>query len=360
MCTSCAAPAIDPQKQDAFAERFLQMLNGGITMLLISLGHRSGLFDVMSDGKPRTSTQLAADAQLHERYVREWLGGMVAAQIVQRDAAEGTHTLPHEHAHWLSRSAPTANLAIFAQYIPGLACVEDPLLECFRNGGGVPYSAYPRFHEVMAEDSGQAIVPIIVDQIVPLIPGLHDRLTTGIDTLDIGCGRGLALMQLAQAYPQSRFVGYDLSSEAIQWATRTAAERGLTNIRFAEKDLTTWNEPHAFDWITALDAIHDQARPDLVLAAIRKALRPGGTFFMLDIDLSSEPIDNINHPMGPALYGISCMHCMTVSLAQGGLSLGAAWGRQLAEKMLRKAGFKNISIHRFEHDIQNACFIMQT
>jgi SAM-dependent methyltransferase len=125
-------------------------------------------------------------------------------------------------------------------------------------------------------------------------------------------------------------------------------------------DLTTWDEPKSFDWIMALDAIHDQARPDLVLAAIRRALKLGGVFLMQDIDASSEPVDNITHPLGTLLYGISCMSCMTVSLAQGGMGLGAVWGVQLAEKMLREAGFDSIKINRFEHDVQNAYFVMQT
>ncbi len=357
MCLACETPR-NTEKQDAFSERLLGILNNGMTGLLISVGHRARLFDVMADGVPRTSGQLAADAGLHERYVREWLGGMVAARIVEREPATGTHVLPPEHAHWLSRRSPTSNMAVFAQYIPSLAQAEDRLLDCFRNGGGVPYEAYPRFHDVMAEDSGQSIVPVIVEEIVPLFPGLHERLQAGIDVLDVGCGRGLALMRLAAHYPASRFTGYDLSPAAITFARDEAAGRGLANLTFEPRDLTHWQPEPAFDWITALDAVHDQARPDHLLASIRKALRPGGVFLMQDIDASSEPIDNIDHPLGPMLYAVSCMHCMTVSLAQGGLGLGAMWGVQLAEKMLREAGFERIRIHRFEHDVQNAYFLI--
>lgn len=359
MCIACGM-TIDTQKQDAFAQRLLEMLNHGMTALLISLGHRAGLFDAMADGHARTSTQLAQQAGLNERYVREWLGGMVAARIVQRDPQADTHRLPPEHAASLSRQSPTGNMAVFAQYVSNLGYVEDQVLDCFRRGGGVPYDAFPRFHDVMEEDSWQSIVPIIVDQVVPLVPGLHDRLTHGIDVLDIGCGRGRAIIQLAKAYPNSRFVGYDLVPAAIAFAQRLANEAGVTNIRFEVKDLTHWHEPDAFDWITALDAIHDQARPDHVLTAIRQALRPRGVFLMQDIDLSSEPTENVEHPLAAMLYAVSCMHCMTVSLAQGGLGLGAAWGVQLAQKMLRQAGFENIAIHRFDHDVQNAYFVMQT
>src|SRR5690606_12463640 len=208
----------------------------------------------------------------------------------------GTHVLPAEHAHWLSRKSPTANMAVFAQYIPTLGAVENQIVDCFLHGGGVPYSSYPRFHDVMAEDSGQSIVPIILDQVVPIIPGMEERLATGIDVLDIGCGRGKALLQLAKAYPNSRFVGYDFSFEAVSYANAAAREMGVMNIDYVVKDLTNWNEPQSHDWILALDAIHDQARPDLVLSAVRRALRPGGVFLMQDIDASSEPVDNIDHP----------------------------------------------------------------
>lgn len=359
MCLACTA-TLDVEKRDGFADRLLGMLNGGMSALMISLGHRAGLFDILSDGKARTSHELAEAAGANERYVREWLGAMVASRIVDRDPATGTHRLPGEHAHWLTRRNPTANMAVFTQYVAVLGGVEDRILDCFREGGGVPYSEFPRFHEVMAEDSGQSIVPIIVSDVVPLMPGLHERLTAGIDVLDIGCGKGRALIEVAKAYPNSRFTGYDLSEEALNQARAAAAEAGLTNLRFVQRDLTHWHEPAAFDWITAFDAIHDQARPDLVLKAIRAALRPGGIFFMQDIDTSSEPVENIDHPLGAMLYTISCMHCMTVSLAQGGMGLGAAWGVQLAQKMLREAGFNRIRLHRFDHDVQNCYYIMET
>jgi SAM-dependent methyltransferase len=351
---------LDEGKRDAFSERLLGMLNGGMTMLMVSLGHRSGLFDAMNDGAGRSVASLAAETGLDERYVREWLGAMVAAGIVERDPAQGAHRLPPEHGHWLSRAEPTNNLGTFAQYLSVLGRVEDEVLACFREGGGVPYEKYPRFHDVMAEDSGQSIVPVIVELAVPLVPGLHERLTAGIDVLDIGCGRGRALLRLAQVYGKSRFVRYDLSAEAVAEGNRAARAAGLGNLSFEVRDLTTWREPGSFDWITALDAIHDQARPDKVLRAIREALRPGGVFLMQDIDVSSEPCDNVDHPMGAMIYAISCMHCMTVSLAQGGLGLGAAWGVQLAESMLRESGFESVRVHRFEHDVQNAYFVMET
>ncbi|HMO99482.1 MAG TPA: class I SAM-dependent methyltransferase [Kiritimatiellia bacterium] len=348
---------LDTTKMDAFADRYVGMLNSGMTAMMISIGHRAGLFDAMADGASRTSSEWAEAAGLHERYVREWLAAMVVSRIIERDATANTFRLPGEHAHWLCRKAPVANLAVFAQYLPLLAQVEDQILDCFRQGGGLPYEAYSRFHDVMAEDSGQTIVPALLDHVVPLIPGWHERLTNGIDVLDVGCGKGRALMALARAYPNSFFTGYDLNATVIEAARKEAGD--LPNIRFEVRDLTHWDEPAAFDWVLALDAIHDQARPDLVLSAIRRTLRPGGAFFMQDIDANSDPSDNLEHPLGAFLYAISTMHCMPVSLAQGGMGLGTAWGVQLAERMLREAGFDAITTHRFPHDSQNVYFIMK-
>lgn len=357
MCIACGT-TLDASKLDAFAERYVSMLNGGMVALMVSIGHRTGLFDAMGDGMARTSEELAQHAGLNERYVREWLGAMTVGAIVERDSAADTYRLPPEHAHWLTRQSPTANLAVFAQYLPLLAQVEERILDCFRDGGGVSYSEFARFHDVMAEDSGQSIVPVLLDQAIPLMPGLHERLTAGIRVLDAGCGKGRALIELARAYPRSDFTGYDLVEDPLVEARRSSS--GLPNVHFVRRDLTDWDEPASFDWILALDAIHDQARPDKVLAAIRNALRPGGLFFMQDIDASSEPAENIDHPLGAFIYTVSCLHCMTVSLAQpGGIGLGAAWGVQKAESMLRDAGFEEIRIHRFPHDVQNAYYIMQ-
>jgi 2-polyprenyl-3-methyl-5-hydroxy-6-metoxy-1,4-benzoquinol methylase len=326
-------------------------------VLLVSLGHRSGLFDTLAGLPPTDSAGIAAAAGLDERYVREWLGGMVAGGVVEHDPESGTYRLPSERAAFLTRGAASDNLAVFAQYIPLLAGVEDDILRCFREGGGVPYGAYDRFHEVMAEDSGQSLLPVLIDQVLPFAPGLRERLTAGIDVLDVGCGQGRALRLLARTFPQSRFTGYDLCAEPIAAARAAAAAEGLTNVTFEQRDLTTFDVVGRWDLITAFDAIHDQARPDLVLAGIARHLREGGTFLMQDIDASRHVHENVAHPLGALLYAVSTMHCMTVSLAQGGMGLGAMWGRETALAMLAEAGFGAVEVARLPHDVQNCWFV---
>ncbi len=346
------------ERSEAFAERLLGILNDGALSLMISIGHRTGLFDAMCPMPPSTSEQIARAVGLNERYVREWLGAMLTGGIVECDRRGKLFSLPVEHVVWLTRKAAPNNVAVFAQYIPLLGRVEDKILDCFRKGGGVPYSAYGRFHEVMAEDSGQTVVAALIDHILPLVPGLIKSLQRGLNVLDVGCGSGRALNLMAQTYPKSRFAGYDLADEAIQAGRRQAKRLGLTNVKFEQRDLTTFDIRERYDLITAFDAIHDQARPDKVLAGIARALKPDGVFLMQDIAASSQMHRNRNQPVGPLLYTISCMHCMPVSLAQNGAGLGAMWGRQKAREMLKAAGFGKVKVKRLPHDFQNNYFII--
>ena len=347
----------DQAKAEGFAERMVGVLNEGAIALMTSIGHRTGLFDAMATLPPSTSEEIASAADLNERYVREWLGAMVVGGIVEHDPLEGTYYLPQEHAAFLTRAASPENIAAFAQYIPLLGSVEDGVVESFKHGGGVPYSAFPRFQEVMAEDSGQTVLPALTEHILPLVPGLIERLEEGIDVLDVGCGSGRALNLMARTFPNSRFVGYDLSEEAIGRARAEAQENGTTNVRFEAKDVATLDEEARYALITTFDAVHDQAKPAAVLRGIAKALKEDGVYLMQDIAGSSHHHNNLEHPIGPFLYTISCMHCMTVSLAQGGEGLGAMWGEEKAREMLKEAGFKEVRVEQLPHDFQNYYYI---
>jgi len=348
---------IDETKSQAFGERLVGALNNAAIILMTSLGHRTGLFDTLSTLPPSTSERIAGAAHLNERYVREWLGAMVTGGIVEYDAETKAYSFPAEHAAWLTRAASPNNLAVATQFIPVLAAVEDAIVGCFRKGGGVPYSAFHRFHEVMAEESAQTVLSVLFDGILPLVPGLTERLEAGIDVLDVGCGSGRALVALAKAFPKSRFQGYDLSEEATGVGRATAAAAGLSNLEFSIRDVTSLDERGRFDLITAFDAIHDQANPTAVLAGIARSLASDGVFLMQDISGSSHVHENMSHPMAPMLYTISCMHCMTVSLAAGGAGLGTMWGEDTALRMLGEAGFENVDLYRLPHDVMNCFYV---
>lgn len=205
----------DTTKAESFAGRMLDVLNSSAIALMTSIGHRTELFDTMAELPPSTSQQIADAAGLKERYVREWLGAMVTGRLVNYDPINKTYCLPAEHAAFLTRAVASDNIAVFAQFIPLLGTVEERIIDCFYKGGGVPYSEFKRFHAVMAEDSGQSTVPALFGRILPLIPGVTEALQQGIDVLDVGCGSGRALNTMAEAFPNSRFTGYDFSGEAI-------------------------------------------------------------------------------------------------------------------------------------------------
>jgi SAM-dependent methyltransferase len=351
------APKLDHAAVEAFGDRVIGILNDACTALMTSIGHQTGLFDALAAAGPVTSTELAKRTGLNERYVREWLKALATARILNYDPRRERYRLPAEHAAWLTTASGPNNLARTMQYIPMLAEVEQAIVDCFHTGGGLSYDHYPRFHAMMEEDSSAVFDAALVDVIIPLVEGLPDRLRDGVHVADIGCGSGHAVNVLAQAYPASRLVGYDFSTEAIHAARGEADELGLTNARFEVLDVATLDEPDSFDLVTAFDAIHDQAHPAKVLAAVVRALHADGFFLMVDIKASSNLEDNFDLPWAPFVYAVSTLHCMTVSLGLDGDGLGTAWGHQLATTMLSDAGFNHVEIREVEDDPFNNYYL---
>jgi SAM-dependent methyltransferase len=352
--------ALDEAALEAFADRVIDVLNDACTALMISIGHQTGLFGALHGTGPATSAQVADAGGLNERYVREWLNAMTTARFVFYDPQSRTYHLPREHAAWLVEEAGPDNLARIMRFVPLMAEVEQGIVRCFREGGGLSYADYPRFHAVMGEDSAAVVDATLLSRTVPLVEGLDARLQTGIDVADIGCGSGHAINVLARAYPASRFTGFDFSEEAIAAGRAEAKAWGLTNAKFELCDVATLHRPNAFDLITAFDAIHDQAHPAHVMAAISRALRPVGTFLMVDICAASAVEDNLDLPWAPFLYTVSTMHCMSVSLGLDGDGLGTVWGEQVATRMLHEAGFTDVAIHTVDGDPFNSFYVART
>lgn len=342
---------------EEFAQRMVDAIDSASLAILLSIGHQTNLFDAMAELPPATSTQIAEAAGLDERYVREWLGGVVSGRVVDYDPAAQTYTLASHRAAVLTRAAGPDNLARVAQFIPLLAEVEQKVLGCFRSGGGLSYGEYPRFHTLMAETSGEVFDAALVDVILPMAEGLPEQLRAGIDVADIGCGSGHAVNVMAHAYPASRFTGIDFSDEGLAAGRGEAERRGLANATFIARDVAQLDAADTYDAITAFDAIHDQAHPARVLENIYRALRPGGVFLMVDIKASSKLEDNVGAPFAAYKYAVSTMHCMTVSLALDGAGLGTCWGRELAMSMLAEAGFTDVTVREIESDPINYYYV---
>ncbi len=343
------------------------VVNSAMLALMISVGDRTGLFDVMETLPPSTSTEIARAAELDERYVREWLAAMATGGIVAHDPATMTFVLPPEHAAALKRvvgGPGAAGLAGLTQHVGFLAQMEDQVIDCFRNGGGLPYDVFaPAWGSRLAPKPG-APGPLrdaaLLDGALPLVPHVVERLQVGIDVADVGCANGRQISVMAQMFPASRFVGIDFYKDAdLDEARAQARKNGFTNLRFEKKDAATLDGSEKFDFITTFDAVHDQARPDLVLRGIAKSLRPQGVYLCVDTSGSSTLADNLADPLGVFKYTWSVMHCMTVSLAYGGMGLGTVWGEQLARQMIRDAGFASVETVHLPGDLIN-CYHVAT
>ena len=349
------AANLDRQKLRTFRHILAGINNGGMLNLMLKIGDDLGLFDAAAQG-PTSSQELAERAGLQERYVREWLGAMVTGGIFEYDADTRTYTLPPEHASLLTGidnvTAFAHRTVLFTKHLPGVT-------EAFKHGGGVPYTAFrPDFTDFQNLGSRRRHDRFLLSNYLPAVPGLTERLSRGLRACDVGCGTGHAANLMAQAFPASTFVGYDIGQDAIASARQEAQTGGLDNASFEVQDARRFPTEPKFDLITAFDAIHDQVDPQGVLNQIRAALAPGGTFLMLDIKASSHLEDNIGASAAPALYAVSVMHCMTVSLAHDGAGLGTVWGEQLARRMLAEAGFSRVETAD-PHDQMNlvyACY----
>lgn len=347
--------ALDEERVEAFAARLTSMMDDASLALLTSLGHRTGLFDAMAGLGPATSAEVARAAVLDERYVREWLGGMTVGGFVEYDPAARTYLLPAEHAAATTRAAGPDNVAFITQYIGLMGNVEPEIARVFREGGGLPYSAYPTFQQLQRDETARVFDAALVDGILTLVPGLVERLEQGIDVVDVGTGGGHAVNVMARAFPRSRFLGIDISEEGLGLARAEAEAWGLTNARFEVTDAATLSGRFAL--VTAFDTVHDQAQPTKFLEAVAGAVADDGIFLMGDIAFSSDLEDNVANPLAPTIFALSVFHCLTVSLAYGGEGLGTAWGEQKARTMLAAAGLGEIDTAQVEGDPFNIYYI---
>ena len=357
MTTNTQVDQFDAAKAEAFADQLVGAINGASVVALTSIGSRAGLFEAMAGGPAATSREIAEAAGLDERYVREWLGGMVVGKVIDYDASTQTYRLPPEHAAFLTEEAGPNNLSVLAQVFPYFGVVQEELVASFQNGGGVPYESYPDFQVMQARTTTAYLDASLVQAVLPLAPGVVDALQSGAEALDIGTGAGHAVNVMAAAFPNSRFTGYDFSADGIALGREESERMRLTNTRFEVRDIANLGATSQYDLITAIELVHDLARPLDVLRGVYDSLKPDGTFLVVDIAASSLLEENMDHPLGPTLYTFSVYHCMTVSLAQGGVGLGTVVGEQKVTELLHEAGFRHVEVKHIEGDIFYAYYI---
>ncbi len=354
-------------EQELFSEKMVQILNQGALNLAMGLGYRMGLFDVMDTFKgPASVSMISQAAGLNARYVLEWLGIMATGGIVtlSRDSdGQDLFRLPKAHADVITRRSGNANLGVYTQEIPLLtASVYDALAHGFQTGEGISYEHYPRFQRFMGQLADAKHNQVLVNLFLPSVENgeMVKKLNRGISVCDLGCAEGVALILMAESFPNSRFVGIDLSEAIISKAEAKAKAKGLRNISFLNEDAALLEDQHlrlkTFDYVTAFDAIHDQTRPLETLKGVFAILKDGGVFSMVDIAAASNLSENMAHPMGMFLYTVSLMHCMPVGLMDGGAGLGMMWGREKAVSMLKESGFDQVSVEEIPEDPFNLHF----
>jgi 2-polyprenyl-3-methyl-5-hydroxy-6-metoxy-1,4-benzoquinol methylase len=321
-----AAPATSPVPSDMSetmiaAERVMADIGAAMTCVMCAVGDRLGLFRAILAG-PATSAELADRAGVSERYTREWLNALAATGYVERDMTSARYSLPKALAPLLAVEGQPFFLGGGYQQLPGLVKSFDDVVRAFREGTGVPAEAYDDdLWEGMERMSAGWFDTLLVQQWLPQLPDVDGRLRDGADVADVGCGNGRALVALARAYPQSRFVGFDSSERAVATARTRAAEAGVADrVRFAQRDVAD-GLPDQYDLVTTFDMLHDVAQPDRVLAGFRRALRPDGVYLLLEITSRETPEEN-KGPIAAMLYATSVLFCLPTSLADGAPGYG--------------------------------------
>jgi SAM-dependent methyltransferase len=349
---------VDEAAVGAFAQRVLADGTASITMLMAALGDRLGLFRALAEGGPATPAQLADRTGIVERYAREWLAALAAAGYLTHDPVDGTFTLPPAHVPVLAVDDTPASVGSILQWMLGVAPALPAIAEAFVTGHGVPPSAYGAdLRGGMERLSAPAYVNALVPVWLAHLPAVQAALRAGAEVADVGCGAGRALVELARAFPRSRFVGFDTDPGQIERARANATAAGVADrVRFEAS--TVRGGP--YDLVLTFDVVHDAGDPLALLRAVRTALRPGGTYLCAEVNGADTLAGNLN-PFGALYYGVSVLYCLSVSLAAGsvdapGAGLGSL-GLPEAElaKLCARAGFA--TVHRLPiEDPMNAVY----
>jgi 2-polyprenyl-3-methyl-5-hydroxy-6-metoxy-1,4-benzoquinol methylase len=314
--------AFDPGKLEAFMRRIIGDMSGAVVSTMCTIGDRLGLFKLLAASGPTTSTELAERAGISERYAREWLNAVACGGYLEYDPSSRRFTLPPEYMPILAQEGGPMFMGGVYQHMPGLFGQLDLLMEAFRHDGGVSQQAFgEEFRQGMERISAGWFDNMLTQQWIPLVPDTQSLLERGARVADVGCGSGRALIKLAQAFPNSSFVGYDMFQPAIDRANVNARVFGVADrVSFEQRDAAEGLSGQ-FDLITTFDVMHDINNPLAVLQGFRRALVPGGTYLLLEINCSEKLEENVG-PVGAILYGTSVLYCTPTSLANGGDGLG--------------------------------------
>lgn len=340
----------DPEEVARFAFRVWSYKQGEMVSLLIHLGDRLGLYEVLNSAGAVTAEDLAHRTGLHERWLREWLRGNAAADLLVSDDGE-RFELNAVGAMVLTREEDSLQFAAGAFGRPPEPALVDDLVDAFRTGIGQPYdrqglAGVHQTERMLGPWARLSLVPTIV----PALEGVHDRLAAGALVADVGCGAGVALTALAEAYPQSTFHGYELSQFAVDRARARVTDAGLTNVEILHRRAEQLPDGSDYSLVLTFDCLHDMTRPDGAATAVRGAIADDGTWLVKEIRCHETWAGNRRNPMLAMFLGFSIAGCMSSALSEpGGAGLGTiGLPPQALEELVRNAGFTRFRPHDFD------------
>lgn len=323
------------------AFRVLGDAGAAMSMSLGYIGVKLDLFNTLAAAGRASSLEVAEKARLDERYVREWLKAMVAAEYIEYDADADLYYMTAEQGEVLTREdSPVFVGGAFQLTIPSILNVPR-LMEVFQDGTGIPYKE-------IGDDVAEAIEKMfrpgythkLAQEWIPTMPDIKRKLEDGCRVLDLGCGNGQSTVALAKAYPKSKIIGNDIDAPSIERAEKLAQSNRLTNCQFVIAPAHEAPAKEKFDLICAFDCIHDMVKPRETLKFIRESLSDDGVFFWIEPNASDNPLENRNL-VGRVYASISPHHCLTVSLAHGGEGLGTTIGERGAKRLAEECGFSS-------------------
>lgn len=335
-------------------DHIVTVMNHGWLCLLLSIGEQLGLHESLAAHDGMTCRELAQATHCDDRYLQEWLWGMVAGGILTASEDDDpVFSLPAGYAPVLTAAGGPLHWSRITTQITTLATLEPELLKAFATGGGLPAERYEgRVAEVLAGESGPIFERVLLTEVLPLT-GLTERLRTGLDVVDLGCGTGTAAILLAREFPHSRVRGVDQSRSALELARTRAAELGVGNVEFSLADLDAEFDLEPADLAMAANVVHDLSDPAGFFTRVRGLLRPGGMLYLHELSATTRMRQNVTDPHALGILTFSLYHCLPLAKRRPGIAPGGMWGRERYVEALRRAGFESVAVHRAPSDPNN-------
>lgn len=335
--------SLDQTKLDEFLQTFVADVAAAKSAVCTYIGDTLGLYQAMADDGPLTSSELAEATDTHERYVREWLANQAAGGYVTYEPGAGTFALPAEQAAVLADPDSPLYLCGIFEIAGAMWAAADQVADAFRTGDGVDWGAHdPKLYRGVERLFAPVYRTQLIDDWIPALDGVDERLRTGGRVADVGCGHGASTVAMAQAYPQSRFVGFDSHAPSVAAAAKAAAEAGVgERVAFEAADADAIHGS-GYDLVCLFNCWHDMGDPLAAAAHIRQTIADDGTLLLVEYMAGDDLTDNL-HPIGRMLYAVSTVLCTPTSLAQeGATGLGAQPGETRLTEMLTEAGFTRV------------------